>query len=363
MTRIRFLPNFGFRGIAKIAFVAWDQTAGMNGGTLPVGTRGGNTPYSVAYEYASISVTNSAPVLNASGTPELDSIPAGISTSLNTGTLVTDLIARMGPSGEITDADPFAQQGIAINGLTGMDKGTWEFTINGGTNWTPIGTTGNSDARLLAADANTRVRFVPNQGFVGQVKLAFVGWDRTTGANGGIWNVSSRGGTSAFSLVYDYAAITVTNFAPVLTPSNSSYLDSISNAILDIDNVGTSIEDLISRMGPGGGITDMDPDALAGIAVVGMTETVHGTWEYTTDGGTSWSNLAATGSINARLLAADGSTRIRYRPNVGFVGTPKIAFVAWDRSNLLNGSLVNAGLRGGLTPFSIVWDYASIAVT
>jgi len=203
MTRIRFLPNFGFRGIAKIAFVAWDQTAGMNGGTLPVGTRGGNTPYSVAYEYASISVTNSAPVLNASGTPELDSIPAGISTSLNTGTLVTDLIARMGPSGGITDVDPFAQQGIAINGLTGMDKGTWEFTINGGTNWTPIGTTGNSDARLLAADANTRVRFVPNQGFVGQVKLAFVGWDRTTGANGGIWNVSSRGGSSAFSLVYD----------------------------------------------------------------------------------------------------------------------------------------------------------------
>ncbi|MCA9092367.1 MAG: hypothetical protein KDA68_02675, partial [Planctomycetaceae bacterium] len=99
--------------------------------------------------------------------------------------------------------------GIAINGLVGTATGTWQYTIDGGVSWSAIGTTGNSNARLLASNANTRVRYVPNAGFTGLVKLAFAIWDQSNGVNGGIANVASRGGSTPYSLQYDYASLVV----------------------------------------------------------------------------------------------------------------------------------------------------------
>jgi len=210
-------------------------------------------------------VVNSAPVLDNTGSPTLDPISINAESETNIGTLVSDLLARMEPLGGVTDSDPGASLGIAINGLTGATNGTWEFTVNGGTNWTPVGTTGNGDARLLAADGNTRVRFVPNAGFVGEAKFSFVVWDRTAGANGGTASVNNRGGATPFSLAYEYASIRVVNNAPVLTVSATSSLDAIPVDVPDVSNPGTSISDLIARMGPSGGITDADPGALSGI--------------------------------------------------------------------------------------------------
>lgn len=280
----------------------------------------------------------------------------------NHGTLISDLITSMGPSGSITDSDTGSVQGIAINGLGNLADGAWEFTINDGTNWTAVGTTGNSDARLLAADPNTRLRFVPNPGFKGNAIFAFVAWDQTAGVNGGTANVASRGGSSPYSLAYDYGSISVTNAAPVLTVSGTAHLDTIPNTIPSISNVGILVSDLITRMGPGGGITDTDTGAVQGIAIVGLIGESTGTWEYSTDDGTSWAAVAATGSINARVLAANPDTRVRYVPNSGFIGQVKFAFVAWDQTTGVNGSLINAGTRGGTTAYSQLWDYATLQV-
>ncbi|MCA9097931.1 MAG: hypothetical protein KDA36_06080, partial [Planctomycetaceae bacterium] len=174
-----------------------------------VNNRGGATPYSLAYEYASINVNNAAPVLNNAGSPTLDPILINVPSANNPGTLVSDIIARMSPDGGITDTNPNSPQGIAINGLTGTANGIWEFTVNNGTNWTPIGTTGNFNARLLAADPNTRIRYRPNTDFIGEAKIAFVAWDQTTGINGGIAAVGTRGGTTPYSTLYDYASLTI----------------------------------------------------------------------------------------------------------------------------------------------------------
>jgi hypothetical protein len=62
-------------------------------------------------------------------------------------------------------------------------------------------------------------------------------------------------------------------------------------------------------------------------------------------------------------LAANPSTRVRYVPNSGFVGLVKFAFVAWDQTTGANGSLINAGTRGGTTAYSTLWDYATLNVT
>ncbi|MCA9093850.1 MAG: cadherin repeat domain-containing protein, partial [Planctomycetaceae bacterium] len=255
-TRIRYRPNPGFSGEVKFAFVGY--ASGATGSRVNASTRGPGTSFSLLYEYASLSVVNSAPVLNPNGNPTLDPITINIPDANNPGTLVSDIIARMSPNGGITDPNPNALQGIAINGLGGTATGIWEYTVNNGTNWTPIGTTGNNNARLLAADPNTRIRYRPNAGFLGEAKLAFVAWDRTTGANGGIANVNNRGGTTAYSIAYEYASIFVVNSPPILTPTNASYLDSIPANISNAANVGTLISDLITRIGPNG-ITDPNP--------------------------------------------------------------------------------------------------------
>ena len=309
LTRIRYIANTSFLSEAKISFVAWDRTTGTNGGTANVASRGGSTPFSLAYEYASQHVVNTAPELDADGNPTLDPIPQNVSDANNPGTLVASLISRMAPNGGITDPNPGALLGIAINGLGNTSSGTWQYTVNNGTNWTNIATTGTTNARLLAADANTRIRFVPNIGFLGEVKLAFVAWDRTTGANGGIANVNNRGGTTPYSLNYEYASLFVINAAPVLTPSNTSTLNSISMNVPNASNPGTLISDIITRMGPSGGITDPNPSALQGIAINGLSNTTNGTWQYTINNGSTWSPIATTGNSNARLLAANPNTR------------------------------------------------------
>jgi len=508
-----------------------------------------------------ITNANDAPVLNSTGTPMLEAIEANIPNSSNQGTLVSTIISRMAPNGGITDADTGSLSGIAINGLTGTANGTWEFTVDDGVTWFPVATTGNTNARLLASDANTRIRYVPNTGFSGQASLAFVAWDRTNGTNGGVANVSSRGGTTPFSVIYDYASIVVygpptnialsnssvpensaistsvgtlgstdpdfgntftyslvagdgstdnasfsivgnvlktaavfnfeakssfsirlrttdqsglwfekvfvitatnvneaptdvalskntvpenssvgtsvasistidpdagntftyslvtgngstdnasfsivsnilktatifnfeakssysirvratdqggstfekvftltitnTNDAPELNASGSPTLDGIVQNISDSANSGTLISTIISRMSPNGGITDVDSGALSGIAINGLTGTSNGLWQFSINNGVAWTAVATTGNTNARLLASDANTRIRYVPNTGFSGQASFAFVAWDRTNGTNGGVANVSSRGGTTPFSVTYDYASIIV-
>ncbi|MCA9094394.1 MAG: hypothetical protein KDA68_12970, partial [Planctomycetaceae bacterium] len=334
---------------------------------LVYGDQGGSNLFLAAnpafnHPRVTVSGVNDAPVLDVSGTPVLDRVGLNAVEAGIAGTLVSDLIARMGPSGGIADEDAGALEGIAINGLTGTATGTWQFTINGGANWSAIGTTGNANGRLLAADANTRIRYVPNPGFTGTVKLAFVAWDQTSGVNGGVASVGTRGGTTAFSASYDYAILNVVNEAPVLNTSGSPVLDGILGGVADENNPGTLVSDVIARMGPSGGITDEDTGTLFGIAINGLVGSATGTWEFTVNNGTNWTPIGTTGNANARLLAADPNTRIRYRPNAGFLGEVKFAFVGWDRTSGANGGTANVGTRGGSTAFSASYDYASLFV-
>ena len=141
--------------------------------------------------------SNSAPVLDTSGVPILDWVdPDGAN---NTGTAVSTLISRLGGGG-VTDADPWDLKGLAI---TGVDNtlGHWEFTMNGGESWSDVGTPSDGAALLLAAGANTSLRFVPTGGLVEMISEAvqFRAWDQTSGTAGGTADTSVNGGSTAFS--------------------------------------------------------------------------------------------------------------------------------------------------------------------
>ena len=106
-----------------------------------------------------VSPINDAPVLNLAGSP---SVVLNEDDATNAGTTISALIAS-GGAGYVTDVDgPSAVQGIAVTG-TDSSLGIWQFTTNGGSVWTNMGTRFDNSARVLFADgSNTRVRLVPN---------------------------------------------------------------------------------------------------------------------------------------------------------------------------------------------------------
>ncbi|HEY5930349.1 MAG TPA: DUF4347 domain-containing protein, partial [Burkholderiales bacterium] len=131
-------------------------------------------------------LANSAPVL--SGANNL----AGISEdpATNPGTLVSDLIA-----GRVTDADG-GPQGIAVIAVDNTN-GTWQYSTNSGGSWNNFGAVSATSGRLLAADGNTFVRFVPAANFNGAVNngLTFRAWDQSSGTAGATANTTTTNST------------------------------------------------------------------------------------------------------------------------------------------------------------------------
>jgi Domain of unknown function (DUF4347)/Bacterial Ig-like domain/Putative Ig domain/RTX calcium-binding nonapeptide repeat (4 copies) len=104
--------------------------------------------------------------------------------------------------------------------------------------------------------------------------------------------------TSEFSAALNVTTILpVTNAAPLLDNSGSPVLTAIDEDVTNAANVGTKVSDLIAGL-----ITDANGDPQA-IAITGKDNT-NGTWQYSTDGGTTWSNITTTSDTNATLLGA-----------------------------------------------------------
>ena len=182
---------------------------------------GGTTAFSSATASASITVNavNDAPVLaGANNLAAIDEDPAA-----NPGTLVSALIA-----GQVSEVDSGALAGIAVTAVVNTN-GTWEYSVNGGGAWSAFGGPSGAAARLLAADASTYVRFVPNANFNGTVTngLTFRAWDRTSGTAGDPADTTANGGTTGFSSATASASITVNavNDAPAGTGNTVTVLE------------------------------------------------------------------------------------------------------------------------------------------
>ncbi|HMC97990.1 MAG TPA: hypothetical protein VKG92_10060, partial [Flavobacteriales bacterium] len=416
-----------------------------------------------------------APVLNAAATPVLASqnedsgAPSGA-----VGTLVSSLVDFATPTGQldnVTDADAGALLGIAITAVD-VSQGSWWYTTNSGASWSAVGAVSSGSARLLNADAATRIYFQPNANFNGTIAAAitFRAWDRTSGSNGGTANTLPSGGNTAFSSATDVSALTVISVNDVPTATNVSaaetYTEDVALNLIDIvvsdaDNatitatltlsntnagslntatsgavtstyvagtgvwtasgaianvntllagltftpasnfngdftIATSVSDGIApaitgsktmtgiavndapqavSLGEYGGTEDegapnassgtsigtivpvvgLDPDAGAvrGIAIIAIDGTI-GSWFYTTNNGTTWTPLGAVSATSARLLAANGSTRIHLQPNANLNGNlpAAITYRAWDQTSGTNGGTADVTVNGGSTAFS-----------
>ncbi len=116
----------------------------------------------------------------------------------------------LGNTPTITDADDprytfsgQAPRGIAITSVDNTN-GTWQYSRDGGITWADVGSPTASAALLLESAPQNRLRFVPNPEFHALATFTFRAWDLTAGlsplgADGGIADTTTNGGTTAFS--------------------------------------------------------------------------------------------------------------------------------------------------------------------
>ncbi|KZR79885.1 LVIVD repeat [Synechococcus sp. MIT S9504] len=127
-----------------------------------------------------IAVEAAAPTLSTAASPELTTITEDTGTpSGQVGTLVSALIDSGGSLNNFSDSDGDLPAIAIIN--TNLNDGTLYYSTNNGTSWSDIGSVSESSARVLYADSNTRLAFVPTTNFTGTINdlITFKAWDRT----------------------------------------------------------------------------------------------------------------------------------------------------------------------------------------
>jgi VCBS repeat-containing protein/predicted outer membrane repeat protein len=162
-------------------------------------------------------------------------------------------------------------------------------------------------------------------------------------------------------LSVEQAAEGEANHAPVLDPSGSPALPSVNEDATG--PAGMLVSSLISSVSPLNMITDEDPNALKGIAVVGVDNT-YGSWQYRVGSSGSWTEFSSPSTTAARLLAADSATWVRFVPALDFNGEVNagLTFRAWDQTTGTNGGTADTMVNGGATAFSTVIETAQITV-
>ncbi|MBI3155174.1 MAG: cadherin-like domain-containing protein, partial [Burkholderiales bacterium] len=303
-----------------------------------------------AGEWAAVAVSlrpssNTAPVLDSSKTPVLDAVAEDAGAPVGAvGTLVSALVDLSGPAGgldNVTDNDSGALSGIAVVGAD-ASHGSWWFSVDDGANWAALGAPSDASARLLAADAVTRLYFEPDADWSGTLDpaIAFRAWDQTSGANGAQADATVNGGTTAFSVATDTAALSVA------AVNDAPGMPGVALGSTSEDSSKTwQVADFASFS------WDVDAGALKGLAIVGVDDS-HGTWQYTLDG-SNWLDIGAVAANNALLLAADATSAFRFVPDADWNGsTGMLQYKAWDQTSGTAGSYADASVSGGSTAFS-----------
>ncbi len=267
---------------------------------------------------------NHAPVLDTTPSPVLTPVnqyagaPSGA-----VGTLVASLVDFAVPTGQldnVTDEDAGALLGIAVTAAD-TTNGTWYYSIDGGTTWNVLGAVTDNNARLLAADADTRLYFQPNADYHGTLAaaLTFRAWDRTSGANGGLADTTINGGTTAFSTATDTAGLTV--YPAVHTPS-------VTDATTDEDTQTTSGL-VISR-------NAADGPEVTHFKITGITN------------GTLYQNDGTTRITEGSFITfAEGNAGLKFTPAANFNGSGRFTVQA-------SASGSDAGLGGGTVTATII---------
>ncbi|WP_354635627.1 DUF4347 domain-containing protein [Planktothricoides raciborskii] len=212
------------------------EQANTPGATTSSGGVGSNQDNNDVYGNIS---PNTAPVLTDTVVTLSSILEDAAAPSGAVGTLISSVAAIGTGQNNITDPDTGAVAGVAITAAD-TTNGSWFYTIDGGTTWNPLGAVSDTSARLLAADANTRIYFQPNPNYSGTIPnaITFRAWDSFSYLNGSTADTSTNGNISAFSTATDTADITVTavNDAPSFSNAGNQTLAAWTNTPQTVAN-------------------------------------------------------------------------------------------------------------------------------
>ncbi|NJD37367.1 MAG: DUF4347 domain-containing protein, partial [Geobacter sp.] len=322
-------PSADYNGAPSFQFQVGDGLAFSSTATMPL----------------TVTAVNDAPVL-VDGVPLLTTITEDATN--NIGNLVSDLIggtaggATPGDKTGFTDVDTTIgsavhgasnglNQGIAIYAVANngpADGGTWQYSTNGGAEWTAIGAVTEGSALLLRA--TDKVRFVPDSENATTATLSYYLWDGASGSQGNKVDVSSRGGATAFSTGGDIATLTVTpvNDAPTLDLDLSAGGTGFSAifkprgsevAVVDSDN---TIRDSDQTENPSTDTIHAGQDRISkaeveitGGAIDNLFGTIYETVTFKHNGtaAASWNGLTISGNGTAKVTITGAATWETYQ--------------------------------------------------
>ncbi len=147
------------------------------------------------------------------------------------------------------------------------------------------------------------------------------------------------------------------NHAPILDNSGTMTLNGLNED--QTGNTGQTVASIIASAG-GDRITDPDTGALEGIAIT-ATSNGNGTWQFSTNNGSSWSAVGAVSNTSSLLLR--DIDLLRFVPNAQNGTTADLTFRAWDQTSGSYGTKVDTSTNGGSSAFSSAVESASINVT
>jgi len=315
---IRFVPAGTFTGAVSLQVRAWDQTSGSDGGTVNLSKRagsGGTTAFSSTVLTAKLHV-NHAPTQN----PPAGGIVLGSSAENVAGPAIA--VATLIKDAHAADLDKRTKLGIAIIGWTG--QGTGQYKLQGGT-WQALPQTLSPTAALLLPPS-AQVRFQPAPDESGTVSIPWQAWDQTQGAAGMLYDITASGDPFAFSTATATATLTITpaSQVPIWSGSSAALTPVLPGtySLTGSQPAGDSVAAIFGAFFVDG--TNTNP----AVAVTALTGTANGTWQYSRDGGTTWTSFGTVSTKQVRLLTA--SDRIRFVPRAGFLGKATLSAYAWD---------------------------------
>ncbi|AWK89144.1 hypothetical protein DEW08_24430 (plasmid) [Azospirillum thermophilum] len=293
-----------------------------------------------------VNPVNDRPTVTAGQTIEAVTVQEG--TSVPAGTAVSDILTRITSYGDGAD-DVSASGGgntatgpgyIAIVGNAAVAaQGKWQYSLDG-TNWTDVPASLSVTSALVLGPAH-QLRFIPAGNFYGtpgalSVRVADLDTTAgtsgiTTGAGRNLNNTPDgdadlQTGRWSSNSVLLQARVTNENDRPTAADAT---LPAIDEETLDPPGAtvatlfGSSFADATDDQTGITGGSKADMGSLGGVAIVGNAATAaQGRWEYSVNGGTSWTAIDGSVSETSALLLPTAA-KIRFVPvNDDYYGTP-----------------------------------------
>jgi VCBS repeat-containing protein len=272
---------------------------------------------------SSVNVTavNDAPIIQStSNFTSINEDP-----TVNSGNTVKSLF--MMSDSDIASGLTDDQIGMAIYKLD-QSAGKWFYSKNNGVSWTEISGVSESQALLLAA--TDKIKYVPDSNQNGSYGIDFFAWDKTLGVAGEKYNVTMRGGSTAFSGASGHADIMVNaiNDAPTITAGDNTVFPDINEDINSQDNNGLLTSQLLL------GYSDVDTPvwdtSFRYLAITKLGNEVPGVWQYRYISDNKWTDIPSIRDGQAYILQANDNVSLRFQPSSNAYGQNSISYRAYN---------------------------------